>query len=241
MSKASVILTILFSFAVSLLSAQFKIELFTGVAVNPIDQPCLASAGFSPGFQYKRFAIDYSMDFNINKRDQKALNAISANLVYKFYIFKNASALSLFYCNKPVSQMMKINNTGLKLDFNLKKWTLALGNNFNFYKFNDNAVEVYGITDNHYLLEAANLMYAIRYNLMEQGNPWNIYLNLSNFERFIIEQEINPMLNLGFTWQKEQNAPKLFADIWYQTAGFNNIRVNYFGWFFRTGVKWEIK
>jgi hypothetical protein len=76
---------------------------------------------------------------------------------------------------------------------------------------------------------------------MEQGNPWNIYLNLSNFERFIIEQEINPMLNLGFTWQKEQNAPKLFADIWYQTAGFNNIRVNYFGWFFRTGVKWEIK
>ncbi len=240
MSKTAVFLTILFVYAASYLSAQFKIELFTGVAVNPIDQPFLASAGFSPGFQYKRFAIDYSMDFNINKREQKVINAVSTNLGYKFKILENNSALYLFYCNKPVSQMMKINNMGLKLDFNLKKWAFTLGNNFNFYKFSDNAVEVYNITDNHYLLEAANLMYSIRYNFMDQGNPWNVYLNLSNFERYIIEQEINPMLNLGFTWQKEQAAPKLFADLWYQTAGFNNIRVNYFGWFFRTGIKWEI-
>jgi hypothetical protein len=240
MNKNVAVLTILFVVFTSSLSAQFKIELFSGVAVNPVDQPFLATAGFSPGYEYKGFLIDYAMDFNINNRAHKVINAFSGNLAYEFSMFKNLAKINLFYCNKPISQMMIINNTGLKLDYRLRKWAFSLGNNFNIYKFNDNAVEVYGITDNHYLLEAANLMYSVKYNVMEEGNPWNVFVNLTNFEKFIIEQEINPMLNLGFTWQKDQIAPQLFTDFWYQTAGFNNIRVNYFGWFIRIGIKWEI-
>jgi hypothetical protein len=84
-------------------------------------------------------------------------------------------------------------------------------------------------------------MYSVKYYFWQTSNPWNLYLNITNFERFIIEQEMNPMLNMGLIWQKNDKWPQIFVDYWYQTAGLNNIRVNYFGWLLRTGVKWEIK
>jgi len=137
--------------------------------------------------------------------------------------------------------MLIIHNTGLKINYAVKKWEFLLGNNFNIYRFTDNAAQIYVITENQYLVEAANLMYSVKYYFWQTANPWNLYLNITNFERFIIEQEMNPMLNLGFIWQKNDKWPQIFVDYWYQTAGLNNIRVNYFGWLLRTGVKWEIK
>ena len=220
--------------------AQFKIEVFSGIAVNPVDQPCLISAGFSPGYEYKNFSIDYAMDFNINHRDTKVINAFASSIAYKINLNNIPLKFNLFYCNKPVSQILNIHNTGLKMNYILKKWDFTLGNNFNIYRFTDDAVKIYEIVDNRYLVESANIMYSIKYFIMQKGNPWNLYINLTNFERFIIEQETNPMLNLGFIWQKNDNWPQIFVDYWYQSAGFNNIRVNYFGWLLRTGVKWEI-
>jgi hypothetical protein len=48
------------------------------------------------------------------------------------------------------------------------------------------------------------------------------------------------MFNLGFIWQKNNNYPEIYVDYCYQSAGLNNIRVNYFGWILRIGAKWEI-
>lgn len=220
--------------------AQFKIDVFSGIAVNPIDRPCMISAGFSPGYVYKNFAIDYALDINLNHRDKKVLNAFATSLSYKLNLCSNPLKFSLFYCNKPVSQMLNIHNTGLKINYIVKRWDFTLGNNFNIYKFTNNVAETYNIADNRYLVESPNIMYSVKYFIMQPGNVWNLYINISNFEIFIVEQEINPMFNVGFIWKKNSNWPQFFIDHWYQTAGLNNIRVNYFGWFTRIGVHWEI-
>lgn len=231
---------ILVFFTFGAAKSQFKIDVYGGMAVNPIDQPYLLSFGHSPYFQYHNFFIQYSFDININQRNVKAFNAVNANFGYRFNIKENPLDLSLFYCYKPVSSILNINNTGVKLTYELKKWFFALGNNFNIYKYNDNAAELYGTNENDVLVEAANLMYSVKYNFREKGYNLNGYINLSNFETYIIEQEINPMLNLGVTYFKNDNWPTVYLDFWYQTAGLNNIRVNYFGYFFRLGAKWEI-
>ncbi len=229
------------SFCVTTVQAQFKIDVFAGVSSNPVDNPPLITIGHSPQFEYHNFFVSYAMDVNLNNRDKKIINAFSTGLGYKFAVKNHPLKTSLFYCYKPVSNILNVNNAGLKIDYTVRKWYFALGNNFNFYKFNNNAAEIYGITDNDVLVEAANLMYSVKYHLREIGSDWNLFINLTNFELFIIEQETNPMLDLGFTYKRRENSPKFFADLWYQTAGFNNIRVNYFGVFFRTGVSWEIK
>ncbi len=236
------LLTFIFAaFFIPRASGQFKIDAFAGIASNPVDNPALITIGHSPQFEYNRFSVYYAMDFNLTNRDKKVINDFSAGFAYKFLIKNRTLKTSLFYCYKPVSSILNVNNAGLKVDFATAKWNFVLGNNFNFYKFNQNAADAYGITDNRVLVEAANIMYSIKYNFREIGSLWNVYLNLTNFEMFIIEQEINPMLDLGFNWKPKEKCPTIFADLWYQTAGFNNIRVNYFGVFFRTGLSWEIK
>jgi hypothetical protein len=231
---------ILVVFTFGAAKSQLKIDVYGGMAVNPVDHPYLLSFGHSPYFMYKNVFAQYSLELNINKRDEKAFNAINTNIGYRFSINENPLDLSLFYCYKPVSTIWNINHTGIKLTYSLKKWFFALGNNFNIYRYKKNAVEVYEITDNHYLLESPNLMYSIKYNFREKGNGLNGYINVSNFETYIIQHEINPMLNVGIIYSKNENWPSIYTDFWYQTAGLNNIRVNYFGFFFRIGASWEI-
>jgi len=221
--------------------AQFKIDVFSSIAVNPIERPCLITAGFTPGYEYKGLSLDYSMDININHRETKVINAFAASMSYKFNIKNNPLKISVFYCNKPISQMLQIHNTGLKFKYEVKKWEFTLGNNFNIYRFTNDAADTYNINDNQYLVESANIMYSVKYYIMQPLSLYNFYINLTNFELFIIEQETNPMLNVGFIWKKNNNWPKVFVDYWYQSAGFNNIRVNYFGWLTRIGVQWDIK
>lgn len=240
-SYAFILTIIIAIFGISDVSAQFKIDAFAGVASNPVDNPALITIGHSPQFEYRQFFVYYAMDFNLTNRDKKLINDFSTGVGYKFIVKNNFLKTSMFYCYKPVSSILSVNNAGLKIDYTTKKWNFVLGNNFNFYKFNQNAADVYGITDNQVLVEAANLMYSVKYHFREIGSEWNAYLNLTNFEMFIIEQEMNPMLDLGFNWKPNNKFPLIFADLWYQTAGLFNIRVNYFGVFFRTGLSWEIK
>lgn len=235
------LITFLVIFNPTVSSAQFKIDVFTGIATNPVDDPVLWSIGHSPEFAYKKFSISYALDINLNKRDEKIINAFSSSLAYTFTVAKNPLKASIIYRYTPVSTILNIQKAGILLDYQIGKWAFGLGNNFNIYRYNKNAVEVYDITDNPYLVESANLMYAVKYSFRDIDSPWNLYLNLSNYELFLIEQEINPMLNLGFTYKHKENSPTFFADVWYQTAGFFNIRVNYYGMFFRTGVSWEIE
>ena len=228
-------------FLISLnLFGQFKIEVFSGMTVNPVEQPFLASVGFSPGIEIGKFSFEYALDLNINKRNQKAINAFVLNTSYQIVIDDNPLKFSLFYLHKPISQMLNIHNTGCFANYKFKKWEFLLGNNLNIYKFTNNAVDVYNILDNETLVEAFNLIYTLKYYLFKKGNAWNTYFNLSNFDKFVIEQEINPMINLGACYQKNLDTPSFYLDLWYQSAGFNNIRVNYFGFFYRIGVLWEI-
>jgi len=235
------LITFLVIFNPTVSSAQFKIDVFTGISTNPVDDPFVWSIGHSPGYSFKNFSVNYALDINLNKRVEKNINAFSSALAYTFTVAKNPLKTSLIYRYKPVSTILNIQKAGILLDYQIGKWAFGLGNNFNIYRYNQNAVIVYHISDNPYLVEAANLMYAVKYSFRDIGSQWNMFLNLSNYEMFLIEQEINPMLNLGFTYKHKEDSPKFFADLWYQSAGFFNIRVNYYGLFFRTGVSWEIK
>lgn len=231
---------LLFFFNFGVVKSQFKVDVYGGMAVNPIDQPYLITLGHSPSFMYENFFAQYSLDLNINQRDVKTFNAVSVSVGYSFDIKNSHLGLSLFYCYKPVSHILNINNTGIKLIYAFKKWFFALGNNLNIYRFNKNAAEIYGITDDQYLVESANIMYSIKYYFREEGYDWNAYINISNYDIYIIEQEINPMLNVGITYLRNEKWPTFYVDFWYQTAGLNNIRVNYFGYFYRIGALWEI-
>ncbi|MPN43310.1 hypothetical protein SDC9_190869 [bioreactor metagenome] len=63
--------------------------------------------------------------------------------------------------------------------------------------------------------------------------------SITNYDTFIIQQETNPMIIIKLDYQLSQST-KLNLGVGYLQSGLMNIRVNYFGYFIRGGVQWEL-
>ncbi|MDD2634872.1 MAG: hypothetical protein PHW82_05175 [Bacteroidales bacterium] len=232
---------ILFLSASVTLTAQFKAGAFVSLGVNPIEQPVFVSSGIYASAQYKFISVDYAFDFNINHRDIRAFNAIKTSVNYETDINNSYLKAGVMYMYKPSTELISEQNIAIQIDYLIKKWEFRLGNNFRAYKFKNGVEDIVNTENETIIWEKPNIMYMIRYYFLESSNKWNIYLSATNFDWFIIEQEVNPFINAGGYYKNNENGLKLFMDLNYQAAGFNNIRVNYFGFFVRTGFIWEVK
>lgn len=240
MRKLYIILILFFCFNFSDTYAQFKLDLYSGMSLNQVEQPALYRLGHSPYFENKNIFAFYNLDLNLNKRNEKAINSLWLNFGYNFNIKEKPLKLSLFYMYKPVSHILNSQNMGLILNYSISKWEFSLGNNTNIYSYLKKAQNTFEITENTRLINALNMMYSIKYLFLNKDKTWNIYLNLSNFNNILIDKEINPMLNFGSYYKFQDKKIKIFMDLWYQQAGLCNIRVNYYGFLLNLGLTWEI-
>lgn len=74
---------------------------------------------------------------------------------------------------------------------------------------------------------------------MPHNHNWNLGLTITNIDYYTINQSTNPIFNLQMKYDLKPNL-SVRIDSWYKQAGIFNIYANYFGYFFRGGVKWEI-
>ncbi len=122
----------------------------------------------------------------------------------------------------------------------LEHYRLSLGINKRIYRLshkaanNDNTVE-----SESPVIEEWNLMYSAGFVLKPEENKWNIMFTVTDYDRFIIEQETNPMVNIRFDY-KLSKPLSLYSELWYKSSGLLNIKVNYFGTYFRIGALWEL-
>jgi len=93
-------------------------------------------------------------------------------------------------------------------------------------------------TDNT-LHENWNTIYSASYFLNPSDKDWNLGITLSNIDYFLINQETNPIINIHANY-KISEPFLIYAEAWYKSSGALNLSVNYFGFFFRTGLIWKI-
>jgi hypothetical protein len=122
----------------------------------------------------------------------------------------------------------------------LKHWQLGFGTGFRTYRLSRKAANK---DDQPYpeskIAEKWNMMYAATYLLKPYENRWNLSGTFTNYDRFIIQQENNPMFNLRFDYKTSARL-SLFSELWYTPAGLMVIRVTYYGMFVRLGLLWKI-
>ncbi|MCD6597395.1 MAG: hypothetical protein J7L04_06895, partial [Bacteroidales bacterium] len=121
-----------------------------------------------------------------------------------------------------------------------KHFIIRIGTNFKTYALNKKAISNYEIDTDTKIKENWNLMYSFSYYLKSFDNLWNVGISITNFDYFIINQETNPVFNLN-AWYKPGTPLKLFIETWYKSSGAFNLSVNYFGFFVRTGIIWNIQ
>ncbi len=147
--------------------------------------------------------------------------------------------LSAFFLHKPYSDLQYENNWGLLARTGYRQFHVMLGNGFRAFRLTPRAIAEYPGTDNTVIRENWNLIYRIGYGLKPAEHPWNVEFALTNFDHFLMNQETNPMLTVRGSYEAIPDL-HIFAEAWYKQAGVFNISANYFGFFFRTGISYEI-
>lgn len=123
----------------------------------------------------------------------------------------------------------------------LKHWQFGLGNNSRIYRFSAKASDDnQTVNPDSRITEGWNLMYHIEYMLKPSENNWNFMATVTNYDLFVIQQEVNPMLNVRFEYSLSQPL-RIYSELWYKCAGLLNDQVNYFATFIRIGMQWKIE
>ena len=144
-----------------------------------------------------------------------------------------------FYIWTPFSDILRETNWGVVLNMKRDHFVMRIGTNFRTFAFTQKAINHYDIETSSKIHENWNLIYSFGYYIKSLDNNWNIGLSVTNIDYFIINQETNPVFYLRALYTL--NSPiSLFAESWYKSAGAFNLSVNYFGFFFRTGILWDI-
>jgi hypothetical protein len=159
-----------------------------------------------------------------------------------FRIKKVPFEAGVFYRINPFSEMMKEINYGLLIGYGSNRFRLKLGNNFRLYKLNKSTIEDNGLSRGKRtrIFEPRNLMYHIAYYIMPADHKWNAAALITNYDFFLIHQETNPMIAGRFHYNPNARL-RVYCEIWYQGAGMLNLQANHFGFYFRTGISWQIK
>lgn len=122
----------------------------------------------------------------------------------------------------------------------LNHWKLGFGTGFRTYRLSRKAANNVDLPyPESKITEKWNMMYDATYVLKPYENRWNLSGTFTNYDRFIIEQENNPMINLRFDYKTSARL-LLYSELWYKPAGLMVIRVTYYGMFIRLGLLWKI-
>ncbi len=247
MWKKTILTLVLFILSgVSYLSvAQVTLKTFTTIGTNPIQKPVYTNVGVFSSARYGSYYITYAFDFNLMQRDVHPFNAIYADMGYNFNIKAKLATIEANFLYKPSTALVNELNWGAQFKYNLRHWKFCLGTNFKSFRLNKDYTNTLSDKTVRVINERPSMTYRIQYFLNDRTKDkckkYNLSFMLTNMDWFVIQQETNPFVGTGFYYNFQELDLTLFTQVFYETAGFNNIRVNYFGFYVKGGVSWYLE
>lgn len=219
--------------------AQHVLTIYSDFAKNSVSDGLFIKSAFIGNYGLGNYQLKAALQTNLINDNNIILSGyrIDGSREFKFkntLIEMNGFGLWTVY-----SDILKETNFGYLMAMKTKHFNVQVGTNFRTYSFRRDAIEKLEIenvaTKIH---ENFNLMYSFGYNIKPANHKWNTGLTVTNIDYFIINQETNPYVNLkGFF--KVSSTVRLFAEVWYKTAGALNMSSNYFGFLIRGGIVWN--
>ena len=226
--------------SVSDLNAQFILEGQLDIGNNNLSRGLyLKLSGF--GYYEKKYwgcQAGYQLGF-LQPQDE-FLNSWYASAYGKIPLQKIKLDIGGEYLWVAFSPEMREVNWIIIARASLKHWRFALGNNSRIYRLSRKTARTDLSTDpESRIIEGGNLMYSFSFAIKPFENKWNLMFTLTDYDRFIIYQEMNTLVNVRFDY-KVSNPVSLYSELWYIPAGVQNLQSDYFGTFIRIGARWEI-
>jgi len=237
--KLALSFSIMLLFAV-ICDSQSSVTSFVEAGQNTIFNRGYFCYSIFPSYDLKDDSFDAGILFSFGGERENNFGGYSLGYTREFSLLNQAFAVSGFYLWVPFSNELRETNLCLTLNYNLPHFRFTLGNNYRTYRFSKAYIRSDDNPSGNYrIIEPGNLIYTFQYRVNREEKPWNLLFSVTNNDYFMIEQETNPMVLMKGTYQFKENLSS-FIDIGYKSAGLLCIKVDYFGYLFRLGMKWDI-
>lgn len=235
---AIVLIALFFVFEVH---AQTEILSFIDVGKNNASDGTFIKNTIRSKYQLNTYSFEAGIQFDLRSANPNTLSGLDGMVSKEFQIKNSPLEMKGFLMLNRFSDLLYETNWGATIKTKkYKNFTFELGTNFKTYTINSSASKKHNIEkSNRKLHENFNLIYTATAYLKPQTNDWNMGLSFTNIDYYIINQPSNPVFNLQTKYKVKSNL-SLYLDAWYKQAGVFNINANYFGYFLRGGIKWEI-
>jgi len=221
------------------LEAQFLFSSYIDAGENNVSDGLYVKTSVLGAYQFASTKIEAGSQFDLKSASSNFYTGTNLKVSQEFMIKGFQFEIQGLLLYNTFSDLIHESDLGIQVNIERRHFTYKLGTEFRTYHITQEAFEKYYIESNKKLHENWNLMYLVGYNLNPIDDIWNIGISITNIDHFIINQETNPMIYLQGKY-KVSLPLTLFAESWYKSAGALNISANYFGFFFRAGVLWEL-
>jgi hypothetical protein len=240
LNKRNILLVSVFVALISYkLNAQLQCSPFFIVGKTNVSEGLYIKSSVTCNFKYKTntFGIGGQMDLKSSAENRSPV--CDLNYTKRFSIKSFPLDAKSFFMYSRFSDRMYETDLGFLAFTERQHWTFKLGTSFRTFGLTKKAVEEYAVTNDSKIRENFNTMYSVSGYLKPQNNIWNIGITMTNFDSFIILQETNPMFYIETRYRPIETIT-LFIDAAYMNAGALNLSVNPFGYYFKTGIQWNI-
>jgi hypothetical protein len=191
-------------------------------------------------YRFNNTQLDVVIRSDFKENQSNLISGYQVNLAQNFRLNKSLYKVETFYMKTAPTELMREKNVGVLLTAYKGHFEIKAGTNLKTIGHSKQAIMEYNLPTNDVLKENFNLMYQVTYDLRSALKSWNIGTTWTNLDHLCIYQETNPIINIHGYYRVKQQI-KLFAEVWYKTAGAINLSVNYYSSSLRTGFIWNLK
>lgn len=231
------LLLLCFFFIIQYSSAQYSFGLYTEAGKHAASSGWYSDLSALTDLRFGKWGFSSAAGIAFQNDSEKLLrgwlNTVQRNVVFG----ETLLSVNTFHLWKPFSSILYEQNFGVFLSDDTKPLSWKLGLFTKQYRFNRDYRQLYPDAP-HAIIERLNIMYQLAYTL-PISECWSIKANVTNTDAFVYELDTNPMVIASVLHQRSDHL-QWFADLGYRQSGLFNIRVNYYGYFLRGGVRWVI-
>jgi hypothetical protein len=235
----SLVFLILFLYSGAALFAQPRFNTYMDLGSNDLSDGLFFRTSGIAEWTLGKFSIEGGAQFDFKSTNENFLTGTDFAASWNFKIAKSDLDLKGFARWTLFSGLIRIPDYGIQAGWNSKYITAAIGTHYRTWVFSEEAQLEYNIGTESRVHEDLQLLYLIGLRLKPRDNDWNIGLNMTNIDYFIISETDEPSFNISGSYKTAKKL-KLFGEVWYKSTVAYDSDINYTGVFLRAGIIWKI-
>jgi len=218
--------------------SQISLENTWKVGQNNASSGAYLKTAFAGMYSFKNFNINSQLQFDVVNPQERTFSGLLLRGSKDSLFLKFPISFSAQYLFLPYSETLRESNISFIANGYKKGFSYALGVNFRTYAYTRQAVEDYDLEQQR-LHENWTLIYNLGYTYSPHRYQWDVGLFLTNWDDFLINQDMNLFWRLKGQYYFNQKI-NLYAEANYLKSGTFNSSSNYFGYYIKTGIIWHV-